>query len=95
MSYFLPANTNIAIGAGLGGGLYIDSIIPYQDGERLGKQQFYGDVITARMFVNDTIPNPTPLLLNLRATHSVTGSFFARRIPPSPLPSRMIFTRSR
>jgi hypothetical protein len=38
LSYFLPANTNIAIGAGLGGGLYIDSIIPYQDGERLGKQ---------------------------------------------------------
>ena len=38
LSYFLPVNTNIAIGAGLGGGLYIDSIIPYQDGERLGKQ---------------------------------------------------------
>jgi hypothetical protein len=78
LSYFLPANTNIAIGAGLGGGLYIDSIIPYQDGERLGKQQFYGDVITARMFVNETIPNPSPLPLNLRATYSVTGSFFRK-----------------
>ena len=78
LSYFLPGNTNIAIGAGLGGGLYIDSITPYQDGERVAKQQFYGDVITARVFINDTIPNPTPLPLNLRATYGVTGSFFRR-----------------
>ena len=66
LSYFLPANTNIAIGAGLGGGLYIDSITPYRDGERVASQQFYGDVVTARVFINDTIPNSTPLPLNLR-----------------------------
>jgi len=58
--------------------MYIDSITPYRDGERLGKQQFYGDVVTARVFVNDTIPNPTPLPLNLRATYGVTGSFFRK-----------------
>jgi len=78
LSYFLPANTNIAIGAGLGGGLYIDSITPYRDGERLAKEQFYGDVVTGRVFVNNTIPNPTPLPLNLRATYGVTGSFFRK-----------------
>jgi hypothetical protein len=76
LSYFVAGNTNIAIGAGLGGGLYIDSITPYHDGNFLGSQQFYGDMATARVFINDTIPNPTPLALNLRGTYSVTGSFY-------------------
>jgi len=76
LSHFLAANTNIAIGAGFGGGLYIDSITPYRDGERRASQQFYGDVVNARVFINDTIPNSTPLPLNLRATYGVTGSFF-------------------
>ncbi len=78
LSYFLPGNTNIAIGAGLGGGLYINSITPYRDGERLTRQQFYGDVITARVFINDSIPNSTPLPLNLRATYGVTGAFYRK-----------------
>jgi len=77
-SYFLPANTNIAIGAGLGGGFFLDSVIPYQDGELLSKQRFYGDVADARVFVNETIPNPSPLPLNLRATYGVSGSFFRK-----------------
>ena len=78
LSYFLPANTNIAIGAGLGGGLYIDSITPYHDGEMLSKQRFYGDAATARVFINETIPNPSPLPLNLRGTYSVSGSFYRK-----------------
>ena len=76
LSWFLPANTNVAIGVGLGGGLYINSITPYQQGEFISSQQFYGDVATARAFVNETIPNPTPLPINLRATYSVAGAFF-------------------
>ena len=78
LSYFLPANTNIAIGVGLGGGLYIDSITPYHDGEIVSKQRFYGDVAAARIFINETIPNPSPLPLNLRGTYSVTGSFYRK-----------------
>ena len=78
LSYFLPANTNIAIGAGLGGGLYIDSVTPYHDGDLLEDQRFYGDEAGARAFINDTIPNPTPLPLNLRGTYRVTGSFYRR-----------------
>jgi hypothetical protein len=75
-SWFLPGNTNIAIGAGLGGGLYINSVTPYHDGNQLGSQQFYGDMADARVFINETIPNPTPLALNLRGTYGVTGSFY-------------------
>jgi len=78
LSWFLPANTNVAIGAGLGGGLYIDSVTPYHDGDLLQDQRFYGDVATARVFINNTIPNPTPLPLNLRGTYSVTGSFYRK-----------------
>jgi hypothetical protein len=78
LSYFLPANTNIAVGAGLGGGFYIDSITPYHDGELVSKQRFYGDVANGRVFVNETIPNPTPLPLNVRATYGLTGSFYRR-----------------
>jgi hypothetical protein len=78
LSYFLPGNTNISIGAGLGGGLYIDSIAPYHDGEMVSKQRFYGDVATARVFINETIPNPSPLPLNVRGTYGVTGSFYRK-----------------
>jgi len=76
LSWFLPANTNIAVGAGLGGGLYIDSITPYHDGDIVSRQRFYGDMADARVFINETIPNPSPLPLNLRATYRVTGSFY-------------------
>ena len=78
LSYFLPANTNIAIGAGLGGGMYIDSVTPYRNGEHLARQEFYGDMATGRVFINETIPNPTPLPLNLRGTYSVTGSSYRK-----------------
>jgi len=77
-SYFLPANTNIAIGVGLDGGLYIDNITPYHNGEILSKQRFFGDLADARMFVNETIPNPTPLPLNVRGTYSVGGSWYRK-----------------
>jgi len=76
LSYFLPANTNIAIGAGVGGGFYVDSVTPYQDGSLVSKQQFYGDMADARFFINETIPNPSLLVLNLRGTYNVTGSFY-------------------
>ena len=78
LSYFLPANTNIAIGAGMGGGLYIDSLTPYHDGEMLSKQRFYGDMANTRVFINETIPNPTPLPLNIRGTYGVSGSFYRK-----------------
>ncbi|HVM59555.1 MAG TPA: hypothetical protein VMV72_01710 [Verrucomicrobiae bacterium] len=76
LSWFVGGNTNVTVGAGLGGGLFIDSVTPYRNGDQLGSVQFYGDRAVARVFVNDTIPNPSPLPLNLRATYSVTGSFF-------------------
>jgi len=78
LSYFLPANTNIAVGVGLGGGLYIDSITPYRNGEMLSKQRFFGDLAVGRVFVNESIPNPTPLPLNLRGTYSATGSWYRK-----------------
>ena len=77
-SYVLPANTNIAIGAGLGSGWYIDSVIPYHNGNLLDDQRFYGDVANGRVFINETIPNPSPLPLNLRGTYTVTGSFYRK-----------------
>jgi hypothetical protein len=76
LSYFLPASTNTAIGVGFGGGVFVDSITPYVAGERLSSQQFYGDNINLRLFVNQTIPNPTPIPLNVRATYILSGSFY-------------------
>jgi hypothetical protein len=78
LSWFLPANTNVAVGAGAGAGAYIDSVMPYRQGELQTHERFYGDVATGRVFVNETIPNPTPLPLNVRGTYSVTGSFYRK-----------------
>ncbi|HTS19457.1 MAG TPA: hypothetical protein VMP11_17915 [Verrucomicrobiae bacterium] len=75
-SWFLPANTNIAAGFGLGGGLFINSVTPYKNGGQLENDEFYGDIADARVFLNETIPNPSPLPLNLRATYMISGSFF-------------------
>ena len=83
LSYFLPASTNTAIGAGLGGGLYIDSITPYVQGERLAHQEFYGDNANARVFINHelaAIPfgERGALPVNVRATYAVSGSFYRK-----------------
>lgn len=75
-SYYVGGNTNLAVGFGLNGGLFINSVTPYRDGNQIGRDQFFGDAAGVEMFVNETIPNPTPLPLNLRATYSVSGSFF-------------------
>jgi len=75
-SYFVGGNTNLAIGFGVNGGLFINSVTPYRDGDQIGGEEFYGDLAGARVFINETIPNPTPLPLNLRATYGVFGSFF-------------------
>lgn len=76
LSYFLPAATNTAIGVGFGGGVFVDSITPYAAGERLSSQEFYGDNVNLRLFVNQTIPNPTPIPLNLRGSYIISGSFY-------------------
>jgi hypothetical protein len=79
LSYFLPSNTNTAIGVGLGGGVFVDNITPYVRGQRINSQEFYGDNANVRFFVNETIPNPTPLPLNVRGTYIVSGSLYRRR----------------
>jgi hypothetical protein len=76
MSYFIPASTNTAVGFGGGGGVNIDDMTPYVRGQRLNSQEYYGDGANGRIFVNQTIPNPTPLPLNVRATYAVSGSFY-------------------
>jgi hypothetical protein len=76
LSWFLPCSTNTALGAGLGGGGYVTDINPYWDGRRLYGQEFEGDVANARFFVNQTIPNPTPLPLNVRLSYTPTFQWF-------------------
>jgi hypothetical protein len=78
LSYFLPSSTNTAFGAGLGGGVFVDNITPYVQGNRLNSQKFYGDNGNGRVFINQTIPNPTPLPLNVRATYIISGSLYRR-----------------
>jgi hypothetical protein len=78
LSYFLPARTNTAVGIGGGGGFYIESVTPYEKGERLSQSQFYGDVADIRFFINQTIPNPTPLPVNVRATYILSGAFYRK-----------------
>ena len=76
LSFFLPGATNTAIGVGVGGGLYLDSITPYVNGERLARQSFSGDDVGGHVFINQTIPNPTPLPLNLRASYFIYQTFY-------------------
>ena len=76
LSYFVGGNTNTAIGVGAGGGIYMDGVTPYVDGERLARQEFNGDDIGGRVFINQTIPNPTPLPLNVRASYFVYQYFY-------------------
>lgn len=77
LSYFVGGNPHTAIGAGLGGGLLVDGITPYRQGERLSHQEFDGNSVNARVFINQTIPNPTPLAMNVRATYAVSGAFYS------------------
>ncbi len=80
-SCFLPASPNIAIGFGGGGGLNIDSIVPYRDGERDSGQQFLGDNANLRVFINHTVTevpvgDAGAIPLNVRGTYAVSGSFY-------------------
>jgi hypothetical protein len=81
LSYFLPSQPETAIGVGAGGGAFLDSVIPYKDGERLSSQQFWGDNAHVRAFVNREltkipIGDLGELPINVRATYGVSGSFF-------------------
>jgi len=76
LSWFVGGQTNTAVGAGAGGGFFADGLTPYRDGDRLTREEFYGDSANGRVFLNQTIPNPTPLPLNLRATYAVVGQFY-------------------
>jgi hypothetical protein len=92
LSWLLPGNPRTAVGAGAGGGAYIDSITPYVKGERLSKQEFYGDNLNARIFINHELGRiPVAgwgtLPVNLRGSYSVSGSFYR------PAPDTSGFTR--
>jgi hypothetical protein len=76
LSYYVAGNTNSAVGLGGGGGAFINSVTPYVNGERLARQSYSGDDVHARVFVNQTIPNPSPLALNLRGTYAISESFY-------------------
>jgi len=76
LSCFLPANTNTSLGIGIGGGAYINSFHPYLDGRRYYPAEFDGDIAMARLFINQTVPNPTPLPLNLRLTYTPMLQWF-------------------
>ncbi len=78
LSYYVAGNTNTAVGLGAGGGLYLDGINPYVNGELLSHQRFDGDDVGGRVFINQTIPNPSPLPLNLRATNSIYQTFYRK-----------------
>lgn len=77
-SYYVAGNTNLAIGFGVGGGVYMDGVTPYVHGERLSGQTFNGDDVGGRVFINETIPNPTPLPLNVRVSYFVTQFFYRK-----------------
>lgn len=76
LSYYVAGNTNTAIGIGGGGGVLLDGITPYVNGERLSQQSFKGDDVGGRIFINQTIPNPTPLPLNLRASYFISQFYY-------------------
>ena len=71
LSYYVAGNTNTAIGVGVGGGMLVDSILPYRNGTKLSDQAIDGGDFGGHIFINQTIPNPTPLPLNVRGTYSV------------------------
>jgi len=70
-SYYVAGNTNTAIGIGVGGGMLVDSCLPYRNGRQLSDQAIDGGDVGGHIFINQTIPNPTPLPLNVRGTYSV------------------------
>jgi hypothetical protein len=76
LSYFLPSNPSTALGVGLGGWGYIGGVTPYFAGEKLGAGQFYGDGLTGRVFINQTVPVGGQLPLNVRATYGFTGNSY-------------------
>jgi hypothetical protein len=78
LSYYVAGNTNTAVGIGAGGGLYLDGITPYVNGELLSHQQFDGDDVGGRVFINQTIPNPTPLPLNVRGSYFISQTFYRK-----------------
>src|ERR1043166_3105301 len=76
LSYYVGGNTNTAVGVGAGGGLYLDSITPYVNGERLARQSVTGGAVGGHVFINQTIPNPTPLPLNVRGSYFIYQTFY-------------------
>ena len=78
LSCFLPGNPHTAIGFGASGGLYLDSIMPYQAGNLVKDQSFYGDRADARVFINQTFPNSAAIPINLRATYRVGGALYRK-----------------
>lgn len=81
LSCFLPASPTTAIGVGGGGGFYLDSVVPYRQGNRLSDQQFFGDTADFRVFVNRELTQVPvgdlgSIPLNVRAIYTVVGSFY-------------------
>jgi hypothetical protein len=81
LSTFLSSAETTAVGAGLDGGFFIDSVTPYVDGERLSRQSFYGDRAGVRLFVDQELAefplNETILVpVHLRGTYRVGGRFY-------------------
>ncbi len=52
LSRFLPAHPKTALGAGLGGGAYVDRITPYSRGLPISSQEFDVDSAEARIFAD-------------------------------------------
>jgi hypothetical protein len=72
LSYFLPVETVTAVGIRLGGGGYVDDVVPYVRGERIISQEFDGDAGLASVFVNhEVLKIAGQLPLNVRATYEV------------------------
>jgi hypothetical protein len=76
LSWFLPGSTNTSVGIGLEGGAFLGGVTPYWRGEQIEEQSFYGDMVGGRVFLNQQIPNPTPIPINLRGTYGLNGQFY-------------------
>jgi hypothetical protein len=94
LSWFVPPQPQTAIGIGAGGGVFDGTVTPYHKGERLNRQEFYGDSAKASVFINHElaqipIGDLGALPVNLRGTYLVRGSFYREtsktadlRLPP-------------
>ena len=78
LSWFLPGHSNTALGIGASGGLFLESIMPYQDGDFVKDQSFYGDRTDVRLFIDQALPNGAAIPVNLRGTYRVSGAFYRK-----------------